>query len=56
MGISSDKYGTVRDRAGSFPAVLQTIRNLLRWLAGFFVLTEEDQSKAGIYLGSEGRH
>ena len=55
MDISVDKYEYDDNQAGIFPALLQTIRNLLWRLTHLFVLTEDEQSKAGIYLGGEGR-
>jgi hypothetical protein len=55
MNISADKYIPEGEQPVSFPALLQTIRNLLWRLTHLFVLTEEERSKAGIYLGGEGR-
>jgi hypothetical protein len=55
MEISGDKYKSDENRAGSFFSLSQIVRDLVRWLIGIFTLTEEDRSKAGIYLGGEGR-
>ncbi len=53
MDISTDKYRSDLNRPGSFSVVLQIVRDFTRRLIGFFALTEEEQSKAGIYVGSE---
>ncbi len=53
MDISTDKYRSDLNRPVSFSVVLQTVRDFTRWLIGFFALTEEEQSKAGVYVGSE---
>jgi hypothetical protein len=55
MDISTDKYLPEGDQSGSYPALLLAVRNILLYLSGLFVLTDEEQSKAGIYLGGEGR-
>jgi hypothetical protein len=55
MDISADKYESDGSRPGTFLAGLQTVRGIIRRVVGFFTLTEEDRSKAGIYLGGEGR-
>jgi hypothetical protein len=55
MDISTDQYKSDGNRAGPFLAVLRTVGSLVRRLTGFFMLTEEDRLKAGIYLGGEGR-
>ncbi len=56
MDISSDKnkpyYGS---RSGPFVAVLRTIEDFFNRLIGLFTLTEDEQTKAGIYLGGEER-
>jgi len=46
MDISTDR---------SKASVWQTLRGFLSRLIGFFLLTEEERSKAGIFLGGEGR-
>ena len=56
MDISADKYRSDLNRPGPFSVVLQTVRGFTKWLIGFFVLTEEEQSKAGIYVGSGRRN
>ena len=50
-----DKYQLDGNRAASISVVLQTVRGFARWLVGFFIITEEDRSKAGIYRGGQGR-
>jgi hypothetical protein len=55
MDIQADKFKSDTNRLGPFSAVLQTGLGIVRWLIGFFTLTEEDRLKAGIYLGGEGR-
>jgi hypothetical protein len=55
MEISGDKYQSDGNQAGSFLAVLRTVQGFARRLIGIFTLTEEERSKAGIYLGGEGR-
>jgi hypothetical protein len=55
MDIPSEKYTSDRSQKSPLIAVFRTIGNLVRRLKGFFVLSEEDRSKAGIFLGGEGR-
>ncbi len=55
MTISADRYKSDVNRPGPFLAVLHTVLGITRWLIGFFTLTEADQMKAGIYVGSEER-
>ena len=55
MEISVDKYKSDCNRSGPFFGLSQTVRGLVRRLIGIFTFTEEDRSKAGIYLGGEGR-
>jgi hypothetical protein len=56
MDISADNYESDgNNRASPFLAISQTVRGLVRRLIGFFTLTGEERSKAGIYLGGEGR-
>jgi hypothetical protein len=56
MDLMSDKskryYGR---KSGPFLVVLQTFKGLARRLIGFFILTEADRLKAGIYVSNE-RH
>ena len=49
MDISTDKYKSDGSQLGPFLAVLRTIGGLIRRLTGFFALSEEDRSKAGIF-------
>jgi len=55
MGSLSEKFKLDGNRSASIAVVLQTVRGIARWLAGFFTLTKEDRSKAGIYRGGQGR-
>jgi hypothetical protein len=55
MGILADKYKSDVNRSGTFSTVLHTIPSMVRWLVGFFTLTEAERLQAGIYLGGEGR-
>ena len=56
MDIPSDDYKPYYgNRSAPFLAVLRTVNDLVRRLIGIFALTEEDRSKAGIYLGGEER-
>ena len=47
---STDAHGPV-----TFVAVLHVLQFMFSWLIKFFNLSDEDRSKAGIYLGGEGR-
>ena len=53
--IESDKYISNLNQPGPFSAVLRAVMGILRWLIGFFTLTEEDRLTAGIYVGGEER-
>ena len=55
MEISADKYKSDLKRSGPFLAVVQTVRDFIRWLAGLVILTDGDRTKAGIYFGGEQR-
>ena len=55
MDISTDRSKSDGNQPGSFAAVWQTLKGFLGRLIGFFMLTKEERSKAGIYLGGEGR-
>jgi hypothetical protein len=55
MDISVGKYETDINRSGSFSATLRVVREIVRWLIGLVILTDEERTKAGIYLGGEGR-
>ncbi len=52
--IESDKYISNVNQLGPFSAVLRTVLGIVRWLFGFFKLTEEDRLTAGIHVGGEG--
>jgi hypothetical protein len=53
--ISGDTYQSDGNRAGPFFGLSQSVRRLARRLIMIFTLTKEERSKAGIYLGGEGR-
>jgi hypothetical protein len=55
MDISVDEHESDGNRPSPFFTVLRTIRGIPGWLAEFFTLTEEENVKAGIYLGGQGR-
>jgi len=55
MDISADNYKSDINRPNIFSTVLQTLLGTVRWLVGFFTLTEEDRILAGIYLDSKER-
>lgn len=55
MEILADKYEADLERTEPFPAVLNAVPGIVKWLIGFFTLTEEDRLKVGIYFGGEGR-
>lgn len=55
MGILADKYNSYVNRSGAFSAVLQAVGGFVRRMVGFFVLTEEDRLKAGIYVSGQKR-
>jgi len=55
MDIPVDKSKSGSKRPGPILAVMQAITGMVRWLVGFFTLTEENRLKAGIYVGGEGR-
>jgi hypothetical protein len=55
MDISVDEHESDGNRPSPFLTVLRTIRGIPGWLAEFFTLTEEENVKAGIYLGGQGR-
>jgi hypothetical protein len=40
---------------GQTHPVAFNVPGLVRWLSGFFSLTEEERLQAGIYVGGEGR-
>jgi hypothetical protein len=55
MDNSVDKSKSIDYQPGPFPAALRSLFSIVTWPIGFFMLTEADKSKAGIYLGGEGR-
>ena len=56
MDISTDQYKSDENlRPAPFYAVSHTVRDVVRWLARFLNVSEEDLSDAGIFLGVEGR-
>lgn len=55
MDTLSDKYDSNSYRPNPFSIVLNTILGFVRWLAGFFMLTEEDKLAAGISVDGKDR-
>jgi hypothetical protein len=55
MDILADQYESDIERPKPSPAVLHAVPGIVKWLIGFFTLTEEDRLKVGIYFGGEGR-
>jgi hypothetical protein len=55
MEISGDTYQSDGNRSGFFLTVMRTVQGFARRLIRIFTLTEEERSKAGVYLGGEGR-
>jgi len=53
--IESDKYISNVNQPGPSSAVLHTVLGIVKWLIGFFTLTEEDRLTAGIHVGGEER-
>jgi hypothetical protein len=53
MDISADKSRSDLNRPDPFSVLLHAVSGIVRWLIGFFALTEEEQSKAGVYVGSK---
>lgn len=56
MATSSENY---KSNPGTQPGPLQalsgTVESFFSQLIGLFTLTKDEQAKAGIYLGGEGR-
>jgi hypothetical protein len=55
MNNLADKSKSEGYRPGSLSALVNSLLGIVRWPITFFSLSEADQSKAGIYLGGEGR-
>ena len=55
MGITVERNNSTGSRAGPFLAAVRTIQAVVTRLTGFFVLTEADKLKAGIYIRGVGR-
>jgi hypothetical protein len=55
MDTPSEQYKTNASRSVRSSIVWQSVLGMIRRLIGFFMLAEEDQLKAGLYLGGEGR-
>jgi len=56
MDTSPDNYkSNPGTRSGPLLALLGTTESLIRRVIGLFTLTDDEQVKAGIYLGGEGR-
>ena len=55
MDTSAYRNKSDMNRPDPLLTVLQTLLGLVRQAIGFFVLTEAEKLKAGIYTGSQGR-
>jgi hypothetical protein len=56
MDNPSDNYkSNPGTQSGPLQTLLGTIESLIRPVIGLFTLTDDEQAKAGIYLGGEGR-
>jgi len=55
MDTSTDQYQSHVNRPGRFLAALKTLLRIVKWPIRYLILTDAEQSKAGIYLGGEGR-
>ena len=55
MDISIEETKLDVNRPDPFSTVLQAVRGVARRLIGFFTLSEEERSQAGIDLSGEGR-
>lgn len=55
MTTESDNYISNVNQPAPLSAVLHTVLGIVRWLIGFFTLSEEDRLAAGIRMGGEGR-
>jgi hypothetical protein len=55
MEILADNHKMEGNRPAFLSPVVQVVRGVARRVNGFFILSIEEQSKAGIYLGAEGR-
>ena len=53
MDISAERTNSDTNRPHLLSTVLHTVPGVLKWLLGFFMLTKEDEMKAGIHMGSE---
>jgi hypothetical protein len=51
MDIPADQHRSDSILAGSFSDWLKTVSGIARRLVSFLHITDEDQEKAGIYLG-----
>ena len=54
MDILPDQNISNENQPRSFSAGLPDVRGIVRWLTGFFTLTDEERLAAGINLGSDG--
>jgi hypothetical protein len=53
MNIADGKSSLAANRTNPLLDVLATLRRVVSWLATIFILTEEEQVRAGIYFGNE---
>jgi uncharacterized protein YyaL (SSP411 family) len=50
-----DKSKSNGNRSGVLSAFVNILLGIVGWPITYFLLSDEEQSKAGIYLGGEGR-
>jgi hypothetical protein len=55
MDMSVEETRTDVNRPDPFSTVLEVFRAVARKLTGFFILSKEERSQAGIDLSGEGR-
>jgi hypothetical protein len=53
MDNLSDRNVTNGSRTTPFATILQAVLGFVRWLTGFFTLTEEERLKAGINVNDK---
>jgi len=54
MDISTDGHPSQADRPDPYAEVLRNLRNIIRRLIEWFTVTDEDRTKAGIYIRRRG--
>jgi hypothetical protein len=49
------RNGSDTQQPSGFLVIPQIVKDILKWLASLIKPMDEDQEKAGVYLGGEGR-